>query len=810
VSRREDKKTVYVWLCAVATLGCTLNVAAANRADPVVGIASAGWTVNADPTRSTLEVVYGRLGTVIRGIQLQAGEQGARAPLRHLTATRRTPQRLEISTLNPRTAWVLELTPELLRITTTARDAALSGSVPMPPGRTPARLLDPAGAPVTWAGTAEIVHTYGGAATPVPSFLPRRHPEVMSFSLGLAAGSLLHSIFDRSTDTAVEFAERTLMTRGSGGPQTLDVTIPVPGQTEVRIVAEYFTHVLGVPYYVPFDESHFPRPPMVWSSWTSYYEHVSEADIVHNTDWIAANLKPYGFQFIVLDDGYDRGAHGEHYWIEKWDQGKFPHGPQWLAGYIRQRGLHPGLWLVPNAYAGAVREHPDWYLRDRGGKPVLDYATPALDATHPGVIEFLKREFTTLDSWGFEYYKFDGEHAIAKYAPLVDRSRLYDPAIDPRAAYRKRLEVIRDTIGAGRFLEGCPAGAPLDGVGYFDSYFNGEDVYNSWQGMYALFDSIYANAFLNRMVAYVMPGEGMELSPTMTVAEATVSRNARVLDTAREREDPLRGFGTSVAEARTLVSQVALSGVAYSVVSVMTDLPQERVELLKKTLPTLPIQPLDLFSRGNDIRWDTFKRTTADTYAHHFPEVLDVKVSAESGVYDVAALSNWRTEPVNRELSFDEQLGLPADAPYLVFDFWQQRLLGVFLGRMSVEIEPHDTRVLTIRPALERPQLVGISRHISGSFSVLSLDWDAATYQLRGSSQSVPGEDYTLFIHVPKGIRVAGVAATAGYLRGVPVRQTLTGDLLQVTFTGQARAVRWTVSFLKAAGTAIVPAAGRT
>jgi hypothetical protein len=177
------------------------------------------------------------------------------------------------------------------------------------------------------------------------------------------------------------------------------------------------------------------------------------------------------------------------------------------------------------------------------------------------------------------------------------------------------------------------------------------------------------------MVAYVMPGEGMELSPTMTVAEATVSRNPRVLDTARERENPLRGFGTSMAEARTLVSQVALSGVAYSVVSVMADLPQERVELLKKTLPTLPIQPLDLFSRGNDIRWDTFKRTTADTYAHHFPEVLDVKVNAESGVYDLAALSNWRTEPVKRELSFGEQLGLAADAPYLVFDFWQQRLL---------------------------------------------------------------------------------------------------------------------------------------
>ena len=48
-------------------------------------------------------------------------------------------------------------------------------------------------------------------------------------------------------------------------------------------------------------------------------------------------------------------------------------------------------------------------------------------------------------------------------------------------------------------------------IGFFNSYFNGEDDYNSWQGMYALFSSINANAFLNHIVVYVMPGEGIEL-----------------------------------------------------------------------------------------------------------------------------------------------------------------------------------------------------------------------------------------------------------------------------------------------------------
>jgi hypothetical protein len=64
--------------------------------------------------------------------------------------------------------------------------------------------------------------------------------------------------------------------------------------------------------------------------------------------------------------------------------------------------------------------------------------------------------------------------------PAVDRSALNDRSIDPLVAYRNRLKLIRETIGPERFIEGCPAGTPLNGIGYFDSYFNGQDMYASW------------------------------------------------------------------------------------------------------------------------------------------------------------------------------------------------------------------------------------------------------------------------------------------------------------------------------------------
>ena len=111
----------------------------------------------------------------------------------------------------------------------------------------------------------------------------------------------------------------------------------------------------------------------------------------------------------------------------------------------------------------------------------------------------------------------------------------------------------------------------MNGIGYFKSYFNGDDLYNTWQGMYPLFSSINANGFLNHMVAYVMPGEGVELGPPMTLEEVKAKRHPSVLSTARERERPLTQFGTTLEEAHTLVTYLSLTGVVYPLASVMPE-----------------------------------------------------------------------------------------------------------------------------------------------------------------------------------------------------------------------------------------------
>jgi hypothetical protein len=799
-----------------------LCAASANAAESGGSIlTSEGWTIETQSDRGRLTIKHERLGTILREVQLNLEADGALRELKQWNveiggpqthqsssrapeqeqgkAERGVPGRLLVRTVQPPSTWIIEPTRDYLTISSTAPGAVLTGQAPVSKARGLARLLDSDGAPVTWQGTGECAGTYGGGVTRNPSFLPRENPECMYFALGQASGTVFHNLFDRETDTAIRFPAQTLFSARDAGAEQLEFTMPLPGPGLVRLVPDYYSKVLRVPRYVPQDTSVFDRAPMVWCSWSSYFADATEDDIVRNTDWLAEHLKPYGFQYVTIDDGYDRipgkfGPEG-HNWIDQWDKDKYPKGPKWIAGYIKSKGLRPGLWLVPNSYAGAVKTHPDWYLRDAQGRFIRDYNTPALDSSNPEVLAFLKDLFGTLGGWGFEYYKFDGEFALPAYAPRVDPNRLHDRTADPLEAYRRRLEVIRQAIGPRTFVEGCPSGTPLNGIGYFNSYFNGQDVYNNWHGMYMLFDSINANAFLNRMVVYVMPGETMELCAPMTVEQAKRTRSPSVVENARQREDPMIGFGVTPAEARTIVSMVALTGVAYPLGDVMPDLPPDRLPLLQRTLPTMPIAPMDLFSRGSDADWACFRNVRADDYIHHYPEILDLKVAAKSGIYDVLALPNWRSAPVTKAVSLSRQLGLDAGEKYVAFDFWNQALLGVVSDRMSIEVEGHDTRVVLIHRLLDRPQLIGTSRHITGAYSIQDLSWDATGNALQGLSEIVPGEDYTLFIHLPPGAPTTSTPTASTGGNPIPVRQERKGDLLSVTFKSPESPVAWQVKF---------------
>jgi hypothetical protein len=758
------------------------------------------WTISADLEKSALTIEYEPLGIVLDNVQLHVKKGDEWEKLLNWQVS--TGDRgLLIHTDHPSSDWSIYIRNRVLGLSTSVSEGLVTAAAPAGKDRFPARMIDYGGSaiPVAWNGTNEIEYSYGGNHTKNISFLPADNPDVLYLSLGQVSSRNMHCLFDRTTDIMIKYADKTQMSWGEGDDR-LQVSLPlgspmIPGGSGadmemVVIYTDYYTKHLGLPVYAPMDEGHFKNPPVLWNSWTNYYYLVTEDEVIRNVDWIMEHFSDYGLEYVVIDDGPERGANGEHYWISNWSKETFPHGGKWLAGYIRSKGLMPGLWVVPNVYAGALEEHPDWYLRDHDGKHVMVYHTPSLDYTHPEVLDHLRQMFSTLKDWGFEYYKFDGEFALTEYIPYVDRDRLYDKNISQIEAYRNRLEVIREIVGKGTFLEGCPGGTPLQGIGYFNSYFNGEDIYNSWLGMYSFFISINANLFLNHIVCYLMPGEGICVSPKMDIEEAKTFHNPEFIRVTSSRETDISSIGTTMNEARTTVTFASLSGTPYSFADRLPDLPEERIDLLKKTLPTLPIVPMDLFSRGGYSSWGLFKEFTPETYEHNFPRIVDLKINAASGRYDVVAVTNWKDEPESRVISFEDQLGLHPGPSYLVFDFWNQDFLGIFRHSLEVDVEPHDTRVLHVRPLLERPQVLATDRHISGACSIQELEWDGANATLTGSSKTIPGTSYSLFLYIPEKYDVLKVKSKAK-----TTSEQVSDNVLKVTILSDDKMTKWSISY---------------
>ncbi|HEY0786380.1 MAG TPA: glycoside hydrolase family 27 protein [Acidobacteriaceae bacterium] len=100
-------------------------------------------------------------------------------------------------------------------------------------------------------------------------------------------------------------------------------------------------------------------PPLGWNSWDSYGLTISAEDFKRNVDWFDQHLKPAGWQYVVIDEGWYL-AHPERAATKGADQGftydangryapapeRFPGGLKALADYAHARDLKFGLHII--------------------------------------------------------------------------------------------------------------------------------------------------------------------------------------------------------------------------------------------------------------------------------------------------------------------------------------------------------------------------------------------------------------------------------------------------------------------------------
>ncbi|CDM65028.1 NPCBM/NEW2 domain-containing protein [Pyrinomonas methylaliphatogenes] len=532
-----------------------------------------------------------------------------------------------------------------------------------------------------------------------------------------------------------------------------------PAADELRlkdgtVIKGYYKDRLRVRYFAPIDKSHFPLPPAGWCSWYYYYQEINETEVRRNAEWIARNLKDYGAQYVQIDDGWQgagRGQSDNRDWT-KVNAARFPSGLDGLAAYIKELGLKPGIWLAPHGQSNeqVVKSHPRVFLLKEDGSSASSTweGRYLVDPSTPEAREYLKDLFRTLKRWGYEYFKIDGQPIVVREY-RTKRAFMKDQTEDPVALYRKTLASIRSAIGPDSYLLGC-WGIPLEGIGIMNGSRTGTDIVAAWNGFKYALRATMQYYFLHNIAWYTDPDVFVVRPPL-----------------------PLE-------QARAWATLQGLTGQALLTSDRLMDLPEERVELLRRIYPAVDIRPLDLFPAERDKR------------------IFDLKIKHLDRQYDVVGIFNYDEDRPSLVYLNWQELGLPANRPVHIFDFWNREYLGAWEHGMTIELNPASCRVLTLLPDEDRIQLISTSRHITqGWVDLLDQRYDPATHSYSGRSRVIKDDPYELRFVFPRGKNFAIKKAIARTEAGeLPVKIDNHQGWATIEFAApRTTEVRWEVAF---------------
>lgn len=525
--------------------------------------------------------------------------------------------------------------------------------------------------------------------------------------------------------------ELMVMTLGRVSPSIADSTFD-PVKDEVRlkdgaILRNYFRDTLKIKYFTPIDKKRFPLPPSGWCSWYFFYQEINEDEIKITAQWIAENLKDYGVYYVQIDDGWQgtgRGLGENRDWSTIND--RFPNGMDGLAAYIKGLGLRPGIWLAPHGQSNeaVVKNHAGVFLLKPDGTTASSTweGKFLVDPSAPESQTYLKDLFAKLSSWGYEYFKIDGQPVVVREY-RNKKSFMKNPSDDTDGLYRETLKSIRAGIGPDRYLLGCWV-VPLEGVGLMNGSRIGADVLPNWDGFKFAMRATMQYYFLHNVAWYADPDVFIVRAPL-----------------------PLE-------QARAWATLQGLTGQAALMSDRLVDLSPDRIELMKRVYPAVDIRPLDLFSSDRNKR------------------IWDLKVNHLGREYDVLGVFNFDERKSGSSYVAWKDLGLPEDRPVHVFDFWNKEYLGAWEQGMSVDLMPASTRVFALMPASDQVQLVSTSRHITqGWVDLVSHSLNAAKNIYLGKSKLIKNDPYELRFAFPRGKPMAIKSAKA-YSRNakLPVR----------------------------------------
>ena len=236
-------------------------------------------------------------------------------------------------------------------------------------------------------------------------------------------------------------------------------------------------------------------PPMGWNSWDCFGPTVTETEIRSNTDYMAANLKQHGWEYIVVDirwfvENDKAGGYNEKDPIYTMDEygrmmpaiKKFPsaadgNGFKTLADYIHSKGLKFGIHLMRGIPVLAVKNNCP--IQGSSAKAADIYSDKlqcgwlhdmyTIDTLKTGAQEYYNSIFNLYASWGVDYVKVD------------DLSRPYHHG--EIAMIRKAI----DQSGHPMVFSTSPGATPLEKANHVMNHANlwriCDDFWDNWDAL---------------------------------------------------------------------------------------------------------------------------------------------------------------------------------------------------------------------------------------------------------------------------------------------------------------------------------------
>ncbi len=242
-------------------------------------------------------------------------------------------------------------------------------------------------------------------------------------------------------------------------------------------------------------------PPMGWNSWDCYGAAVNEAQVRANASYMAAHLKKYGWEYVVVDIQWSR-PNAENFEYEPFSElcmdeygrlipaeNRFPSsaggaGFRPLGDYIHSLGLKFGIHIMRGLpRAAAHKKLPvadsEYFCHQAANAHSVCEWNPdmyGLRCDDPAALAYYRSIFRLYASWGVDFVKCDD---IARRYPECE----------------KEIELIseaRSECGREMVLSLSPGPAPLDRAEHLKKYANmwriTDDFWDDWKLLKNMFE----------------------------------------------------------------------------------------------------------------------------------------------------------------------------------------------------------------------------------------------------------------------------------------------------------------------------------